>query len=151
MVPKEEEPAVQTFRVQMPMEDLHDKVSKFWETKALEIKFPTRPLLVAKDQQAVNTLKANLQHNGTRYVPGLPWLSPTIKLPNNRGTATKRLMLLERQFKRDPKFAAQHEAAINEYIRLGHARKVSHEELLVAQEREWYLPHHGVINPQKPA
>jgi hypothetical protein len=39
---------------------------------------------------------------------------------------------------------------MNGYIVKGFARKLSKEEALKTSPRTWYLPHHGVLNPNKP-
>ena len=54
---------------------------------------------------------------------------------------------LKKQFERDPEFAAQCKAVMNDYITKGYAVKLSKEESASASERTWYLPHHGVVNP----
>lgn len=37
-----------------------------------------------------------------------------------------------------------------EYTKLGHARKLRVSEQETVSKRIWYLPHHGVVNPNKP-
>ena len=39
---------------------------------------------------------------------------------------------------------------MEDYIANGYAIKLSEEEASFTKERTWYLPHHGVINPNKP-
>ena len=39
---------------------------------------------------------------------------------------------------------------IEEHIRLGHAVKADPTQLIETSKRDWYLPHHAVINPNIP-
>ena len=39
---------------------------------------------------------------------------------------------------------------MNDYIDKGYAVKLPDEEIAHTCGRTWYLPHHGVINPNKP-
>jgi hypothetical protein len=58
---------------------------------------------------------------------------------------------LERRLIADENLGNCYSAAINEYINLGHARKISAEEPKVRPiGRTWILPNHPVINPKKP-
>ncbi|XP_066933958.1 uncharacterized protein [Clytia hemisphaerica] len=43
-----------------------------------------------------------------------------------------------------------YKTCIDKYIRLGHARKLTKEETEKKTSKTWYLPHHGVINENKP-
>ena len=63
--------------------------------------------------------------------------------------AEKRLQQLKRRFQRSPEFAAQYKTVMNDYIDKGYAVKSSEEEAARISSHTWYLPHHGVINPNK--
>ena len=43
-----------------------------------------------------------------------------------------------------------YEKNLNDYLQKGHARKLTEEEILKKTEKTWYLPHHGVVNVNKP-
>ena len=65
--------------------------------------------------------------------------------------AERRHRSIERRFKIDPSLAEKYSAAINEYIKLGHARKLSSEESINGPTgRTWWLLHHPVFNVKKP-
>ena len=61
--------------------------------------------------------------------------------------AEKRLQQLKRRFQRSPQFAAQYKTVMDDYIDKGYAVKLSEEEAARTSSHTWYLPHHGVINP----
>ena len=68
---------------------------------------------------------------------------------NNWSIAEKRLKQFKKWFERDPEFAAQYKAMIDDYIAKGYTVKLSKDEWASACERTWYFPHHGVVNPKK--
>ncbi|XP_030759614.1 uncharacterized protein LOC115885014 [Sitophilus oryzae] len=55
--------------------------------------------------------------------------------------AKKRLLSLERKFKRNPEFKKDYVKFINEYLALGHMSKVGNED----SRKSYFLPHHGGI------
>ena len=57
---------------------------------------------------------------------------------------------IERKFKQDPKFHEMYTATINDYIKQGHAIKVTSEKSERSSSIINYLPHHGVRNINKP-
>jgi hypothetical protein len=144
-----EEPVNQVFAIGAPIEDLHNQVCKFWETDSLGTVPAIKPLMSDADSLAVDVVKATTIHDGVRYIVGLPWMTPNIKLPNNFPAAAKRFAMLERRFSKDPAFADRYKSVIEEYINLGQCSKLSAGKLAGAEGRIWYLPH-GVVNPQKP-
>ena len=72
-------------------------------------------------------------------------------LPNNRILADQRLQLLKKKFLRDHKLFESYKGTIHDYITKGYAERVPEEELDVDGKPLWYLPHHAVFNPNKPA
>ena len=144
----DDDPIGQVFAIGAPIDDLHTQVCKFWETDSFGTQPGLKPLMSDADQQALEVVETTTKHNGVRYIVGLPWISPDLKLPNNFSAAAKRFAMLERRFQKDTAFADRYKAVIEEYISLGHAQKMSADQPV--DGRVWYLPHHGVVNPQKP-
>lgn len=140
----------QVFTIGAPTDESHNQVCKFWETDSLGTAPGLKPLMSEADSQAVEVVKATTIHDGVHYIVGLPWISPSILLPNNFPAAAKRFAILERRFVKDPAFAVRYRSVIEEYINLGHAIKLPAGRLVGENGRIWYLPHHGVVNPQKP-
>lgn len=77
------------------------------------------------------------------------WRNDNPELPNNRAQAEKRLQQLKLRFQRSPEFAAQYKTVMNDYIDKGYAVKLSEGEAARTISHTCYLPHHGVINPNK--
>ena len=44
----------------------------------------------------------------------------------------------------------KYKKVINDYVNRGHAKKMTHEEAKLTSLRTWYLPHHAVLNSNKP-
>ena len=61
-----------------------------------------------------------------------------------------RLELLEKKFQKNPDFMKFYHDQIEEYITLGHARQLTKEEAKCNSEITNYIPHHGVLNINKP-
>ena len=96
--------------------------------------------------------------DSTHFVNGhysmcLPWRDrATTKLPPSRYQAETRLQHLSRKLLKDPVYFARYKEQIEANIKSGFAREVTADELQNPREPAlvWYLPHHGVQNPNKP-
>ena len=84
-----------------------------------------------------------------KYEVGLLWKNENPHLPNNRALAERRLQQFKKKFQRKPEFAEQYKSVLNPYPYKGYARKLTPEEAASTSDRTWYLPHHGVVNPNK--
>ena len=72
-------------------------------------------------------------------------------LPANRKMKKKtRLESLERKFQKNTDFAKLYQDQIEEHIALDHARQLSKEEVKQNSEIINHIPHHGVLNINKP-
>ena len=83
------------------------------------------------------------------YKTPLLWKGEPI-LPNNRAMVVSRLHSNERKLKKDPELAVKYKKVINDYVNRGHAKKTTHEDAKLTSLRTWYLPHHAVLNSNKP-
>ena len=91
-----------------------------------------------------------MKHVGDRYQVGLLWKTPDIEFPGNRAMAERRLCSTERVLKRDDALAEQYKEIIDGYVAKGHARKLTPDESAVPAKKQWCLPHHAVLNLNKP-
>ncbi|XP_045024653.1 uncharacterized protein LOC123469622 [Daphnia magna] len=126
------------------------QVEKLWETESFPIITPTQPLESTEDKLARKKLDATIQFDGTRFEVGLPWVSEDIALPDNYNSALRRLFSIENKFVHNSNFAERFKAVIDDYVAKGFARPLKESELKGTFGRNWYLPHHGVVNPRKP-
>ena len=72
-----------------------------------------------------------------------------MKLPNNRVQAERRLNSLKRRLIKDKGLHQKYVETMQKYIDCGHAEVVN-EEVEVATDRTWFLPHFPVLNSNKP-
>ncbi|XP_045027085.1 uncharacterized protein LOC123470615 [Daphnia magna] len=126
------------------------QVEKLWETESFPIVTPAQPLESNEDKLARKKFDATIQLDGTRYEVGLPWVSDDIALPDNYNSALRRLLSIENKFVYKSNFAERYKAVIYDYVAKGFTRPLKESELKGTFGRNWYLPHHGVVNPRKP-
>ncbi|XP_045032124.1 uncharacterized protein LOC123474258 [Daphnia magna] len=126
------------------------QVEKLWETESFPIVTPAQPLESTEDKLAKKKFDATIQFDGTRYEVGLPWVSEDIALPDNYNSALRRLFSIENKFVHNSDFAERYKAVIDDYAAKGFARPLKESELKGTFGKNWYLPHHGVVNPRKP-
>ena len=90
--------------------------------------------------------------NGTRLVDGhyeipLPLRDDNVRFPNNRLQAEKRFIYLQRKMSRNHQFKNDYMNFMKELISKGY---VTESTAAAKNGKCWYLPHHGVYNPNKP-
>lgn len=132
--------------------DVEEHLARLWSTD-----FGFDPghttAMSQEDRLAMKILEDTVTFEDGHYTMGLPWRSrATTRLPPSRRMAEMRLNSLAKKFKRDPDYRDMYALQVNNYIVKGYARELTEEELLNPSEPRliWYLPHHGVINVNKP-
>jgi hypothetical protein len=126
-------------------ETLNEQVKKFWQLESKDV-YVEQPVLSEDDLRGKRILETSIVDIGKRYQVSLMWKNDNVVLPNNRQVALKRLYALEKRFARDADFAKKYDAVVQEYVNLGHARRLSADEAKSETHKTWYLPYHGVIN-----
>jgi len=81
------------------------------------------------------------------YVIPLPLKDPSLLLPNNRSQAKQRLVSLSNRLKWNPSLHKEYSCYMEKLLVDGHAERVREDG---NTGRVWYIPHHGVSNPNKP-
>ena len=61
-----------------------------------------------------------------------------------------RLQSLVRRLRKDPELHAKYKGGIQKPLDKGYVEKVLDEEIGVTHGQTWYLPHHNVVNKNKP-
>ena len=81
----------------------------------------------------------------------LPFRSPEIWMPNNRGQALDRLRSLQRTFRKKPQMEKDYVEFLGKMIERGHTVPVPSEEVKTPDDGNvWYLPHFAVYGAKKP-
>jgi hypothetical protein len=82
------------------------------------------------------------------YELPIPWKADTASIPNNVSQALARLRATQSSLdKRN--LTDRYDAEIRKLLDKGYAEPVPYDQLQTAN-RIWYLPHHAVLNPNKP-
>ena len=84
-----------------------------------------------------------------RYEVPLLWKKNGGSMQNNRTVAEHRLALLERRLQRDPNLAEAYKETIYSDLEKGYVKRIVLNEG-ATEEKQWYLPHHPVLNPNNP-
>ena len=93
---------------------------------------------------------STVEYKNNRYTVGNLWKENQPSLPFNKPLALSRFSSLERKFERNPEFANKYKETINEYVNKGHAVKLTQEDSKNVTPITNYVPHHGVVNSNKP-
>lgn len=106
--------------------------------------------MLMEDRHAESLIRDNIAKVDGHYCVGLLWRQAKPKLPFNCQMAQIRLRHLKHHLGRDEQLHEKYHSVINEYIAMGHAHKLTREEAEKQSDKTWYLPHHPVLNPNKP-
>ena len=129
--------------------EISEKLERFWTIESYGTKLNAESMLPS-ERKAIDILqKETVLKNGHFETP-LLWKKDNVVLPNNRDIAIKRFLSLEKKFQKNPEFSKMYHTQISEYLELGYARKLEKHEALKTSNVTSYLPHHGVLHPNKP-
>ena len=103
-----------------------------------------------KELQAQKIIESTTKFTGERYEVGMLWSEPEPNLPNNYSSALGQLYSLERRFQRDPNLRNLYQQSIDTDVEKGLVKILDDSEVKGTFGKEWYLPHHPVLNPNKP-
>ena len=95
-------------------------------------------------------LESTTKFTGERYEVGMLWSEPEPNLLNNYSSALCQLYSLERRFQRDPNLKNLYQQSIDTDVEKGFVKILDESEVKGNFGKEWYLPHHPVLNPNKP-
>ena len=105
----------------------------------------------AADARAQEILETTSFYNGQRYDVGMLWANDNIQLPNNYFSSLVQLKSLEKRLSRDTSLKEKYANTIREHLVKGYLITVPDAHKVEQRsDKEWYLPHHPVINPNKP-
>ena len=129
---------------------LQHQIERFWEIDSYGTKRALHEsALSVDDKRALAILESTTVKEEGHYKTALLWKGEP-DLPNNRTMAVSRLHCTEKKLKKNPELAEKYQNVINDYVAKGHAQKMTEEEVEATTPKTWYLPHHAVLNPNKP-
>ncbi|XP_073814583.1 uncharacterized protein, partial [Musca autumnalis] len=129
--------------------EMEELMKGYFGLETFGVRLPTEPLLSNDDRRALDILEKTTRRVGERYESGLLWRGDFSHFPDSFGMAYKRLTTIEKKMSKDPNFGREYRAKINEYVEKGYARKLTPEEADSRSQNTFYLPHFGVVNPNK--
>ncbi|KAL0882586.1 hypothetical protein ABMA27_001036 [Loxostege sticticalis] len=102
----------------------------------------------AADERASKILEDTARRlPGGQFEVGLLWQSDVTDIPDSYPLAFSRFNGLEKRFRKDAAYAQQYRENIHAMIDKGYAEPC---DISSDSTRLWYLPHFGVVNPNKP-
>ena len=105
----------------------------------------------ADDRRANEILERTTVHKGGRYHVGMLWSEDDPELPNNYFSALAQFKSLERRLGKDPELSTSYAKTISDDLAKGYVVKIDNpQDPQQRSKTEWYLPHHPVLNPNKP-
>ena len=139
-------------------------VKRMFEQDFSEVNANTQGLS-SEDRKFLAIAEEGIRHldNGHYELP-LPLKHPTIKLPNNRELAARRLNQLKKRFLANDQYRRDYVAFMENIITSGYAERVVQNprndvpktglkqdlSFHLKPSIVWYIPHHGVYHPKKP-
>ena len=100
-----------------------------------------------EDRESLKMMDENSTKVGNRYQLPLPLKNESMIFPDNQDSADKRLHYLKKRFLRNPKFFVDNRKFVEVLLVKVYTRKSTKE---AAEGGTWYVPHHGVYQPNKP-
>ena len=126
-----------------------DFLQEWWSTESFGTKHESQFPTSAEDRRAMKIFEETTRQVENRYEVGLLWKTDDVKMPDNYEAALRRLTATEKSISKDPEKASVYEDVLMGYVTKGHARKLTREEARTRTSKTWFLPHHGVSNPNK--
>ncbi|XP_036320424.1 uncharacterized protein LOC118734934, partial [Rhagoletis pomonella] len=150
--PVESVSAARVFHVRQPIREklLHQLVEEFFSIENFGVRHTSEPLESNEVSRSRKVLEETTRYLGDRYEVGLLWHEDNIQLPPSYDMALRRLISVENKMAKDDTYAATYKAEIAKYIDKEYARLLTPYEAQQHTSTTWYLPHFGVVNPNKP-
>ncbi|XP_075253246.1 uncharacterized protein LOC142345049 [Convolutriloba macropyga] len=102
------------------------------------------------DAHAHKILETTTLHNGQRYDVGMVWADDNFQLTNNYFSSLVQLKSAEKRLSRDKTSKKIKTETIAEDLQKGYVVTVPDAHMVEQWlHKDWYLPHHRVINPNK--
>ena len=127
---------------------LQEKVDRFWKLESSGI-YEQEKSMSVDDRRVLALWDEKVSFSGGHYVFPIPFKSSTLKLPDNRQMAEKRLSSLKRKLEKNKDLHQKYVDGMNDLLEQGYAVPVPEQDVHRSDGKVWYLPHHLVINPNK--
>ena len=126
---------------------LNDLVERFWRLDSICVS--DERVMSQVDERVTKLWDISVERENGHYVLPIPFKDDISVHATGLNVAEKRLQLLKGRFGRDPSLKEKYVGAMKELLDTGFAEKMPSGQV-GAMQRMHYLPHHPVINPNKP-
>ena len=126
-----------------------ENIQTWWdiETNAAKINVVSQS---KKELQAQKMLESTMKFAGERYEVGIVWSDSEPNLPNNYSSDLGQLYSMVQRFQRDPNLKSLYQQPIETNVERGFVKILDESENKGTFRKERYLPHHPLLNPNKP-
>ncbi|XP_053691605.1 uncharacterized protein LOC128740119 [Sabethes cyaneus] len=124
------------------IESLSEMMKRFWELEEVE---ETKPNVEEQECEEIFR-RSHRRDDSGRFIVDLPFRENVNLLDDNRSSALRRFLFLEKRLQRNPELHQLYSKFIEEYESLGHCKEVQ-ERLDPPGKLVYYLPHHAVLRP----
>ena len=138
-----------TFKCNFEDVALADQVKKWYELEPYGTIKQADPRFSA-DKHAQKILDSTTIHDGSRYIVGMLWADDKNHLPDNFYASLIQFKSLEKRLEKDLNLKTQYASDIRSDVEKGNVVPVSPHDSKNRSDREWYVPHHPALNPNKP-
>ncbi|KAI4474055.1 hypothetical protein M0802_015814 [Mischocyttarus mexicanus] len=127
-------------------ENIDQLLAKFWIQEEPPVN-STSSLTLEEQECESHFKQTHSRDSSGRYIVRIPLkLSPST-LGNSYTTAHKRLQQLTRRLIKDPDYSSLYHDFMKEYELLNHMVEIPEDS--IKSQVQYYLPHHGVLRPDK--
>nr|XP_039261902.1 uncharacterized protein LOC120338039 [Styela clava] len=129
---------------------LQEQVKQFWSTDAIGMVYNMKRAESAEDRVAADMIRAKTSIVDGHYQVGFLWRHDASIMPENSLIARTRFKNLKYRLLKNDCLRDMYCTSMRKNIERGWVRKLTDKERDTLGPRTWYLPHHGVQNPNKP-
>ena len=124
-------------------------VENFWKLDTEYALASTEAEMSVEDRAVVDIWNRTIKQVDGHYQMSIPFRQHDMSMPDNKKMAEARLRQLKVKLSKNPEMLERYTENMKDLIAKGHAELVQ-EPTQDDNVRVWYLPHHGVINQNKP-
>nr|XP_039268838.1 uncharacterized protein LOC120343883 [Styela clava] len=129
---------------------LQEQVKQFWSTDAIGMVYNMKRAESVEDRVAADMIRAKTSIVDGHYQVGFLWRHDASIMPENTLIARTRFKNLKYRLLKNDCLRDMYCTSMRKNIERGWVRKLTDKERDTLGPRTWYLPHHGVQNPNKP-
>ncbi|XP_071476662.1 uncharacterized protein [Diadema antillarum] len=128
---------------------LEEQVKRFWTLESTESLCSNEKAMSVNDKRVLKVWNDTVSMSHGHYELPIPFKEEPVKLPDNRHVALCRLESLRKKLQSNVQLHQKYSCEVAALLEKGYAEEVRYEDAN-ARGPVWYLPHHGVLNPNKP-